>query len=155
MKDVHTDNLAVGPRYRQDKDGDDTEEILGYRATNRLKIRLTDVAIAAAVVDALAEVGATNLSGPTFSFADETAIKARARAEAVRNAQRQAVDYATPFALEIARVVRISERSADIRGGDDIVVTGMRIRSTPPLQPGEQEVNVNVWVDYALVPAPH
>jgi uncharacterized protein YggE len=147
--DVQTSELSVHPRFRQDENGDDTDEIISYRAGNSLTVRLHDVSRAPELLDALFAAGATDLSGPDFSFADEALLTAQARADAVAKAKRKAADYADAFGMKVGRVLRVSERSARGGGGGEIVVTASRIRA--PIRPGEQSITVNVWVDFALV----
>jgi uncharacterized protein len=148
-RDLRTSDLSVSPRYREDRNGNDSDEIIGYRARNRLTIRVRDVARAPAVVDALIDTGATDLSGPNFSFADPAPLIARARADAVRKAEQQARDYAAALGMRVARVLRVSERRASNDGGNDIIVTGSRVAAAP-IRPGEQKVGGTVWIDYAL-----
>lgn len=148
---IRTDDLRVVRRFRKDKGGDDTDEVIGARATDRIKVRLTRVGDAGRVIEALVRAGATELTGPEFGFQDDGEIRRRARAAAVRRAQAQASDYAAAFGLHAGRILRISERA--LRGGEgqDIVVTGSRVGvPAPNVQPGEQEVTVTLWVDYAL-----
>lgn len=152
---VRTDQLSVTPRYKPGRNGDDDDDnrqVIGYRATNRLSVRVTDLAGASKLVDALLAAGATGLSGPDFSFADEKPVTARARADAVRVAQREAADYASALDLRLGRVLRVSERSRSDNGASDIIVTAQRKSALAPIEPGERTVNVTVWIDYALVP---
>lgn len=149
--DVRTSDVSVGPRFRLDKDGDETDEITGYRASNRLTVKVRDVDAAPRVIDALIGAGATGLNGPSFDFNDDAPLKTKARADAVFQADRQARDYAAALGLRVARVLRISERSARNAGGSDIVVTGYANGpARAPVKPGEQLVTVTVWIDYAL-----
>lgn len=149
---MRTEALRVAPRFKRASDGEETDVVLGYRAETRLTIRLRDVALTARVFDGLAAAGATGIDGPRFSFGDDAPLKARARAAAVASAQAQAADYARPFGLHVARVLRISERRAEMPMGEDIVVTGSRRNGQMPLVlPGEQDITADVWVDYALV----
>lgn len=148
---LRTEALRVGPRFKPDKDGDDTDVIIGYRAQTRLSIKLRDMAMVARVYDALAGAGASGIDGPQFDFADDAPLKSRARAAAVAAAQAQAADYATPFGLHVSRILRISERTSFAENGQDIVVTASRANAaTPPVLPGEQDVTADVWIDFVL-----
>ena len=151
---VRTDQLSVTLRYKPGRNGDDdsdTRQIIGYRATNRISVRVTDLTGASRLVDALLAAGATGLSGPDFSFIDEKPVTARARADAVRVAQREAADYASALDLKLGRVLRVSERARSENGVSDIIVTAQRRRALAPIEPGERTLNVTVWIDYALV----
>lgn len=148
---MRTEALRVAPRFKRNPSGEESDVVLGYRAETRLTIRLRDLALTTRVFDGLAAAGATGIDGPRFSFSDDTPLKARARAAAVASAQAQAADYARPFGLHVARILRISERRADVPMGEDIVVTGSRRNGPmPPVLPGEQDITADVWIDYAL-----
>jgi uncharacterized protein YggE len=147
---LRTESVSVHPVYRNDKDGDETDRVTGYSASNRLKVRVTDVSKAPDVVDALIGAGATNLEGPNFSFSDNVTQQRNARVAAVQAARAEADDYAAALGMHVARVVRVSERSSIGEGGSDIVVTGSLRGARAPVQPGEQETTVTVWIDYAL-----
>ncbi|KQM65116.1 hypothetical protein ASE75_08740 [Sphingomonas sp. Leaf17] len=149
--DQRTSNLSVRAQYRKDADGDDTSEIIGYRATNRLTLTIRNIQKATSILDALAKASATEVDGPNFSFRDDEPLKTRARQNAIAAASREADDYAGALGLRRSRVIRVSERAARSVESSDIVVTGSRVAGAP-ISPGQQAIGVTVWVDYTLVP---
>jgi uncharacterized protein YggE len=151
---IRSSELRVAPRYRKDKDGEDTDQVDGYRATQQLTT-LVSVTAAGQVIDALASAGATDINGPSFSFANDEPLLARARAAAVVKAEAQARDYAAALHLGRLRVIRVSERNLNADTGSDVIVTGslQRLkRHATSLQPGQQAVTATVWIDYATGP---
>jgi uncharacterized protein YggE len=149
---LRTSNLSVGPRYREDKDGDETQEVIGYRATSRFSLKEMPLPVAEKAVTALVKAGATALDGPDFDFADDAPLVRASRVDAIRKAQQQAEDYAASLGMRVVRVLRVSERAS--AGGDgEIIVTGQR-RGTPlpVLLPGEQAITTRLWIDFALAP---
>ena len=147
--DLKTSDVRVAPRYRQDAEGDDTDEVIGYHASERFEVRVP-VARAGAMLDALGKAGATEISGPAFVFSDDAPLIRSARAKAVAEANNRADDYASALGLRRSRTIRVSERSARRLENADIVVTGARAKGAPIIA-GEQETSVTVWIDYALV----
>lgn len=147
--DLRTSDVRLRPRYEKRADGEDTDQIEGYRASERFEVRVA-VARASAMLAALGKAGATEISGPQFGFKDDAPLARSARAKAVAEASARADDYAAALGLRRSRVIRLSERSAGRPEGSDIVVTGMR-NAGAPIIPGEQETSVTVWIDYALV----
>jgi uncharacterized protein len=150
--DLKSESARVRPRYRQ-KDGDDTDEVVGYRATTSLGVRITEISRVGTIMSALAEAGATDINGPSFTFADASAQVRAARRLAVQAAGEQASDYAVATQRRVGRILRISERQRSEGAGDDIVVTGARMglaRSPLVIEPGEQATTVIVWIDYTL-----
>lgn len=150
---LRTSNLSVQPRYRQDRNGNPGDEVIGYRATSRFLLHKMPLAVAEKAVAALIDAGATELQGPDFAFADEAPLVRASRADAIRKAQQQAEDYAAALNLRVARVLRVSERASSGGAGQEIVVTGARRgKVLPVLAPGEQAITTQVWIDFALTP---
>lgn len=150
-RDVRLEPVSVRPRFKLDSDGDETDQRVGFRAEAPVRIRNVAVAAVPALLDALAQAGANELTGPYFGFADDRPLRARARNEAIAAAGREAADYAAALGKRVGRVLRVSERSAAAGGTGDIVVTALQWGRLLPIQPGEQTVEATVWIDYALV----
>jgi len=152
-RDVRTSALSVTPRIRGDvRDEAAAPKILGYVARNRLTLRLRDLARAPDVIDALFAAGANEVEGPRFSLADPKPAIAAGRRLAVAEARAEADAYADALGMRITRVLQVSERGAfgDPRDGS-IIVTGSRLQRLP-IEPGELETRVTVWIDYAMAP---
>ena len=151
---LRTSNLSVRPSYRQDRNGNDTEEVIGYRANSRFSLQKMPLPVAEKAVAGLIEAGATEVEGPDFAFADEAPLVRASRADAIRKAQQQAEDYAAALNMRVVRVLRVSERASSGGDGQEIIVTGARQRARvlPVLAPGEQAITTRVWIDFALAP---
>lgn len=156
-RDIRTTILRVRPQYereRPDDDGERERRIIGYSATNTLELRLRDLTRAPELLDALLSAGANNVSGPSFSLSEERPARLAAQRAAVELARQEAENFAAALGMRVTRVLRVSERSRD-RGNEYdnyITVTGSRIGPGPPIEPGELETRVTVWVDFALAP---
>lgn len=157
-RDARTAELSVEPLL-EDPDSDSTDRrdgrgprILGYVATNKLELRLRDLARAPDLIDALFSAGANSVEGPRFSLADPAPAERLARRAAVAAARTEADTYAEALGMRVSRVLRVSERGTfEWEGNETIVVTGSRIRR-PNIEPGELTTRIQVWIDYALVP---
>lgn len=154
-RDVQTSQLAVAPQFERN-DGADGDEggvrrITGYMARNQVRLRIRDLGRAGDIVNALFEAGANEVQGPTFSLSDPAPALKEARRAAVAQARRQADTYAEALGMRIARVLKVSEREAGSEAMGYITVTGSRIRAAP-LEPGQVSTQVEVWIDYAMVP---
>jgi uncharacterized protein YggE len=158
--DVRTTELSVVPQFEEltDESAERAERenrsprILGYVAKNSLELRLRDLGRAPDIIDGLFAAGANSVEGPDFSLADPAPAQRMARRAAVEAARLEADTYAEALNMRVARILRVSERGDfDLEGGEQIVVTGSRIRRTP-IEPGELTTRINVWIDYAMVP---
>jgi uncharacterized protein YggE len=154
-RDVRTTNLEVTPVFERRPNQDDDEEgrrIIGYMARNTVELRLRDLNRAPELLDAFLQAGANSVSGPRFSLSDDGPATMAAQREAVRLAREEAENYARALGMRIVRVLRVSERGRQIGDGyATIVITGSRVR-LPPVEPGELETRVSLWVDFALAP---
>jgi hypothetical protein len=159
-RDAKTAELSVVPRFEELSD-DSAERaeregrgprILGYVASNKLELRLRDLAKAPDLIDSLFAAGANNVEGPRFSLADPAPAERMARRAAVAAARVEADTYAEALGMRVSRVLRVSERGTFEREGEEtIVVTGSRIVRTN-IEPGELITRIQVWIDYAMVP---
>ncbi|QYU66837.1 SIMPL domain-containing protein [Leptolyngbya sp. 15MV] len=115
---MQTTGINLNARYDYDQ-ARQRQVFRGYQASNRVSVKLRDVAATGRVLDALVAAGATDISGPSFSLDDDTAAKGQARQAAMRKAEAMARDYARDRCgrapCPIARVPR-SGRSAGPRG---------------------------------------
>ena len=64
-KDTQTSRLSLQPQYAPNRTG--TSPITGYRASNRVTIRLRDVTKVANVIDVLVGAGANDIGGINFT----------------------------------------------------------------------------------------
>ena len=157
-RDVRTEELSVKPQFdktdeQRANDEDRSPRIVGYVATNTLRLTLRDLGKAPDIVNALFEAGANNVHGPSFGLSDPAPAQREARRAAVAAARSQADEYAAALGMRISRVLRVSEHGDfDEENGNYITVTGSRISPTP-LEPGEISTRIQVWIDYAMVPA--
>ncbi len=151
--DVRTRELSVQPRFARGREVSDDEppRILGYVARNTVELRLRDLSRAGAIIGVLYAAGANAVNGPSFALADDRDALRSARQDAVAAARREAEDYAAALGMRVARVLRVSERSARVGGDASIIVTGSRM-AAPPVEPGELNTDVRLWVDFALAP---
>lgn len=123
----------------------------GYQASNRVSVLLRKVERTGPVLDALVAAGATDLSGPSFSLADDTTAQAQARKAAVEKAAKMAREYAEWNGYTGVRVLKISE---GVSGGMPMPMmrTVAMEASAPatPVQPGLVGTSVTVSVTYEM-----
>lgn len=153
-QDIRTRELSVRPRLARGRDEEEVApRILGFTANNQVELRLRDLGRAGDIISAAFEAGANNVEGPRFSLSDAAPQRRSAARDGVRLAREEAENYADALGMRISRVLRVTERGrAEERGaGNYITVSGSRLRSTP-VEPGEIDTQVRVWVDFALAP---
>src|SRR5476649_2211122 len=91
-KDFQTSRLQLQPQYPPNRSGPST--IVGYRASNRVTIRLREVAKVAGVIDTLVTAGANDIGGINFTVSNASKLLDEAREQALADARRKAEIYA-------------------------------------------------------------
>ncbi|NCP18281.1 MAG: SIMPL domain-containing protein [Erythrobacter sp.] len=151
-RDIQTTRINLGARFDYDQQTQ-RQVFRGYQASNQVSVTLRDTEEVGEVLDALVQAGATDINGPSFSVADDTAAKAEARKRAMERARAMALDYARVAGYSNVRVLQISESvSGPVR---EYAADSIRVRAqsagAPPVQPGMVETGVTVSVTYEAV----
>ncbi len=154
--DIQTAGINLNARY--DYNRNSQQQIFrGYQVSNRVTVKLREIEETGAVLDALVESGATNLSGPSFSIENEDEAKDLARERAVERAQQRAEAYARLSGYQGVRVLSISEV---IRGSGAVPQAGLRAQAievdavSTPVQPGQVSTGVSIMIKYEMVGGP-
>lgn len=146
--DVQTTGIGLNAVY--DYNGQ-RSVFRGYQASNRVSVTLRKVDDTGKVLDALVAAGATDLSGPSFSIADDTDAQAQARKAAVQKAERMAREYAGWNGYTGVRVLKISE--AMHAGPPMPMMRGIAAEAAmaaTPVEPGLVGTSVTVSVTYEM-----
>ncbi len=151
-KDVQTSRLSLQPQYaQQTKPGPNV--VAGYRASNRVTIRLRDVTKVAATIDTLVSSGANEIGGINFMVEKASKLLDDARTEAIADARRKAEIYAKAAGVTLGLPVSISEEG----GGSPQPMVFRKMAgmaASAPVAQGEETLRVNVSVAWEIKPAP-
>lgn len=155
-RDVRTTSFSVEPQFEGDRERPTADgrapRITGYVVTNSVQVRLRELGNAERLIAGLFEAGAHSVRGPYFGLNDERMARRAAERDAVTQARAEADNYASAAGRRVSRLLRISERRTwTDNDGEAIVVTGSRIPATP-VEPGEIETRVRLFVDFVLAP---
>lgn len=149
-RDIQTVGINLGATFDFDQAAR-RQVFRGYQASNRVSVKLRDIDRTGEVLDALVAAGATDLGGPDWSIADDTAARAQARRQALDTARSQALEYAKASGYSDVRVLEISESIASqppmpfaraVRAEASLAST--------PTQPGMVQAGVTVRVTYEM-----
>jgi hypothetical protein len=154
-RDIQTSGFSVSPRYRRLKDGDDGDfrsEIVGYRVSNNVSVRVRDLANLGALLDAMVRDGANQIGGISFIVSDAETLKDKARKAAMADAVRKAELYAEAAGVKLGRVLSINEQ--DFGGPRPQMMMAradMAMEGAPaPIEAGETSLQVRVNVTWEL-----
>jgi len=145
--DLQTSQLSVNPSY--DEKG---QLITGYQVTNMVTAKLRDISTAGAVIDAAGKTAgdAVRVQQLSFSIDDDSALRAQARADAVKRAQAQAKQMADAAGIQLGAIRSITETPVAMPAVYPSMAAADSAAGSVPIEPGSQELSVVVQVVYAI-----
>lgn len=144
-EDLQTSQLTINPTF------DDGSRVTGYLVTNMVTARLRDIGAAGALIDAVGTAAgdAVRVQQISFSIDDDSALRAAARADAVRRAQAQAQQLADAAGVPLGVIRSITE----LTGSDPIPYPqayAADAAGSVPIEVGTQELSVTVQLTYEI-----
>ena len=151
-KGYQTSRLSLQPQYAPATPNRTTPEIAGYRASNRVIIRVRDVTKVASTIDTLVNAGANEIGGINFIVTQPSKALDEARANAVADARRKAEIYAKAAGVTLGEPLSISEEGT---APPPPVFQGKLARpmaggAPTPVAPGEEQLSITVNVTWAI-----
>ncbi len=147
QKDIQTSQLSLQPQYAPNRSG--PSPVVGYRASNRVTVRLHDILKVASTIDMLVGAGATDIGGIGFSVSNASKLLDDARGQAVADARRKAEIYAKAAGVTLGAPLGISEEGAPGPMPYRKMAVGMAASPTPIAQ-GEETLHVTVSISWAI-----
>ena len=150
-KDYQTSRLSLQAQNTVPKPGAPST-ITGYRASNRVTIRLRDVTKVASVIDTLVSSGANDIGGINFMVSQTSKLLDDARGQAVADARRKAEIYAKAAGVTLGSPLSITEEGAAQPMFRAKMAMPMASAPTPIAQ-GEETLSISVGMTWAIKPA--
>jgi uncharacterized protein YggE len=148
-KDFQTSRLSLQPQYAPNRSGPNA--VAGYRAANRVTVKLRDVTKVAATIDLLVAAGANELGGINFMVSSASKLLDDAREQAIADARRKAEIYAKAAGVTLGSAVSISEEGSQVAPQFRRMAAG--VAASAPVATGEETLQVTVSVVWAIKPA--
>ncbi|QWG18653.1 SIMPL domain-containing protein [Bradyrhizobium sediminis] len=145
-KDIQTSRLSLQPQYAPNRAG--PSAVVGYRASNRVTIKVRDVSKVAGAIDTLVGAGANEIGGINFMVSQASKLLDEAREKAVADARRKAEIYARAAGVTLGAPLSISEEGNAPPVPYRRMAAGM-VAATPVAQ-GEETLSVTVSVSWAI-----
>jgi uncharacterized protein YggE len=146
-RDIQTSRLSLQPQYAPNRSG--PSPIVGYRASNRVTVRIHDVTKVANVIDTLVGAGANDIGNVNFEVSQASKLLDDAREKAVADARRKAEIYARAAGVTLGVPVSISEEGAPQPAFRAKMAMSAAAAPTPIAQ-GEETLSVSVSVTWAI-----
>jgi len=145
-KDIQTSRLSLQPQSAPNRSG--PSAIAGYRASNRVTVRVRDVTKVASVIDTLVGAGANEIGGINFVVSQASKLLDEARERAVADARRKAEIYAKAAGVTLGAPLSISEEANSAPVPYRRMAAGMAVSA--PVAQGEETLRVTVSVSWAI-----
>jgi uncharacterized protein YggE len=150
-KDYQTSRLSLQPQYAPNR-ANGTSPVVGFRASNRVTVKIRDVTKVAGIIDTLVNAGANDIGNISFEVTQASKLLDDAREQAVADARRKAEIYAKATGVTLGAPLSIAE------GGAPMPLFKGRMAAAPmaapaAVAPGEETLAVTVNVSWAIKPA--
>ena len=154
---IRTAGLALNPIYAHPapKAGQEPEapRIVGYRASNTVRVQVDDMERVGAVIDAGITAGANQLNSLSFDLRDDLKFRKQALQLAAQEARSKAEAIAAALNLQLGEVIEVREE-----GGQPAYSAERRFAApaaaATPVQPGQLQVNAGVTVRFRITGSP-
>jgi uncharacterized protein YggE len=148
-KDYQTSRLSLQPQYAPNRAG--SSPVVGYHASNRVTVRVRDVAKVGNVIDTLVGAGANDIGGINFTVSQASKLLDDARAQAIADARRKAEIYAKAAGVALGAPLSIAEEGSP--GPMPFRKLSGAMAAVAPIAQGEETLAVTVNVSWAIKPA--
>lgn len=151
-----TTEYSISPDYNYPRDGG-TPTIVGYTASNVVRVRLDDLGRVGRVIDAATQAGSNNIQDIRFALRDEQAPRSEALREAALNARQDAEALAGALGLQVVRVRSVEEQSS--AAVSPLIYPQARMlaqapaAAPTPVEGGTIEVNATITLTVEVAPA--
>lgn len=147
-RDIQTRRFGVSPVYDSRSSGGARAQIVGYRVTNQVHLRVRELDGLGALLDTLVTAGANELGGINFTVAEPQPLLDKARVEAVADARRKAALFAREAGVSLGRVLRIEELGG---AGPPTPMAFARMQQAEiAVMPGEVGLSASVHITFAI-----
>jgi len=152
-KDIKTQNISGGPGYEAQTLIYPVPRTTTNQVSTTIEVTVRNFDIADSVLATLTQNGASNIYGPSLTVDDSTLeeVKAKARDDAVEDARKKADQLAKASDRKVGKVIKIQEQGDFgypipilAQGGEDLK------RQASQIQPGQNEVTINLQVDFSI-----
>lgn len=162
-KDIQTTDYNVYPQYDYSQGvcsggycPPGKQTLRGFQVSQTLTIKVRDTKKAGNLLSGVGSLGASSVSGLSFTIDDQDALEAEARDKAIQKAQEKAEVLADSLGVRIVRVVGFSEGGG---GGPIYYAKAMSMEAdgrggaaapSPEIPVGQNKITSNVTVTYEI-----
>jgi hypothetical protein len=150
---IETMNYDISQRYDWEHGRND---VIGYTATQTIRVKLTDLNKVGQVVDAAGDAGANRVDYVSFTLSDakRAELKKQALTQAAKNAREQADAAAAGLGVKVTSVRKIDTNGVDYQpyyrylGGAEVKT--MEAAAPTVIEPSSVGISATVSVEFAF-----
>jgi len=125
--------------------------IVGYLATNVVRVEIHDIRIIGDVIDAGIGAGANRLEGLSFELKEDAHLRQEALRQAVLNARQKAASIADALNVRLGRILEITEEGvATVRPQLRYQRMAVAAAEATPVEPGRIQISAAVIIGYQI-----
>lgn len=152
-KDIKTIDYQLYADYNYNTP-DRVRELTGWNLSQSVRVKIRNLDSIGDVIAKATAAGANQADSVSFTIDDEDALKKQARAEAIEKAKAKAEELSKAAGIKLGKVINVYEnynqppitldyyKGEGMGGGGEI--------SAPAIQPGQNEIVVNVTLVYKV-----
>lgn len=163
-KDIKTEAYNLYPRYEWMNETctqwapcpPGRQVFLGYTVNQTVSVKVRVLEKAGTLIGGVGELGATNVSGLSFTIDDEDEAQKAVREEAIKEAKAEAERLAETLGVDLGRLINYYEDGPGYPpmygyGGDMMMEKGVSsVAASPVVTPGENKVTSRVTLIYEI-----
>lgn len=157
--DIKTTQYNLQPKYEYNEIRKKSY-ISGYSLTQTVFVKIREleknIGVVSKILGSLPELGINQISGVSFTVDDPEKFMNEARVDAYKKAKEKAVFMAKSVGVGLGRVINVNEYGSPVfygsyekmglGGGDMMAAPSVRA----PVEPGSEELTIQVNITYAL-----
>jgi len=151
---IRTAGLSLNPVYSHpaSRAGQEPEapRIVGYRASNTVRVQVDDLERVGGVIDAGIAAGANQLNSLSFEIRDDLKQRKQALQLAVQEARAKAEAIAAALNLPLGEVLEVREESGPVAYPAERRFAAPSAAAGTPIQPGQILISAAVQVRFRL-----
>jgi uncharacterized protein YggE len=149
-KDVQTRQFRIEPEYQYP---DGRQELIGFRVTNIVEVKVRDLDRVGEVIDDVAAAGGdvVQVQGLSFTIEKPEDLRAQARQEAMADARARAEGLAELAGVKLGKPLSVTESATTPPSTVlEAAPSGRGAQEATPIEAGELEVSVTVDILFAI-----
>lgn len=160
QKDIKTQGYNIQPQYEYRNNCATVcppPKIAGYTITQTISVKVRKFEAIGEALSGVVASGANSVSGLSFTIDDKTELENKARAEAIKKAQKKARNLADAAGFKVGRLLGVSEGGITPYpiaqygyGGDFAAKSSASFESAPVIEPGSEEITATVSLTYEI-----